>query len=91
MDYSGFHLLYDHLLDTKPVRKAGSMVDVELKDGKVCRVGYEILDLLLKHDEISRFKRSQGWAVIGRDSLRNMDKGMLHSFPERRSSPVSHM
>ena len=91
MDYSGFHLLYDHLLDTRPVRKAGSMVEVELKDGKVCRIGYEILDLLLKHDEISKFKRSQGWAIIGRDSLRNTDKGVHLSLPERRSTPANHI
>ena len=66
-----------------------TLVKVELKDGRVCQVGHEALDLLLEHNEISKFKRSNGWAVIGRAPLRNKDKGIVYSIPERRSSLVN--
>ena len=62
----------------------GSLVKVELKDGKVCQVAHEALDLLLEHDEIARFKRAEGWAVVGQDPLRNRAKGTVFSVPERR-------
>lgn len=60
------------------------LVQVELKDGRVCQVANEALDVLLDHNEIARFKRSSGWAVIGRDPLRNKDKGFVYCIPERR-------
>jgi hypothetical protein len=65
-----------------------TLVKVELKDGRVCQVAHEALDLLLERNEISRFKRAKGWAVIGRDPLRNKEKGIVYSIPERRSSLV---
>ena len=66
-----------------------TLVKVELKDGRVCQVAHEALDILLEHNEVSRFKRSKEWAVIGRDPLRNKDKGRVYSIPERRSSLVN--
>ena len=63
----------------------GSLVKVELKDGTVCQVGHEALDLLLVHNEIAKFKRSDGWAVVGLDPLRNKGKGIVYSVPERRN------
>jgi hypothetical protein len=62
-----------------------TLVKVELKDGTVCQVAHEALDLLLVHNEIAKFKRTHGWAVIGQDQLRNMDKETAYSIPERRN------
>lgn len=68
-----------------------ALVKVELIDGKTCQVAHKALDLLLEHNEVSRFKRSNGWAVIGRDPLRNMNKGLVYSVPERRSCQMNSL
>ena len=64
----------------------GSSIEVELKGGRICRVDPVVLDLLLSRDEIAKFKRSNGWAVVGRDSLRDNTKGLVYSIPERRQA-----
>ena len=66
----------------------GALVNVELIDGRICQIAPEALDLLLEHNEISKLERSKGWAVVGRDPLRNKDKGVVYSIPERRSSLI---
>ena len=63
----------------------GTSVKAELKDGTICQMDTETLSLLLAKNEIAKFKRSDGWAVVGRDSLRNMSKGTVYSVPERRA------
>ncbi len=60
------------------------LVKVELKDGTICQVALEGLEALLDHDKVARFERSGGWAVIGRDPLRNKERGTVYSIPERR-------
>ena len=67
----------------------GALVKVELKDGTVCKIPKVALDLLLAHDEISKFERSGGWAVIGQDRLRDRAKGRVFCIPERRRSLTS--
>ena len=64
----------------------GSSIEVELKGGRICRVDPVVLDLLLSRDEIAKFKRANGWAVIGRDSVRDSNKGLVYSIPERRQA-----
>ena len=64
--------------------KMEPLVKVELKNGTICQVALEALDVLLVHNEIVRFERSGGWAVVGRDPLRNREKGPVYSIPERR-------
>lgn len=62
----------------------GSLIKAELRDGTVCNVSNEVLDQLLIHHKVSKFRRIDGWAVVGRDPLRNNDKGIVYSIPERR-------
>jgi hypothetical protein len=62
----------------------GTLVKAELRDGTVCQLAHEALVRLLVRNEIARFQRSDGWAVIGRDPLRNKEKGPVYSIPERR-------
>ena len=60
------------------------LIKVEMKDGILCRMAPRALDMFLSRDEVSRFKRSDGWAVVGVDRLRDTKK--RHSFDgvERR-------
>lgn len=61
-------------------------IQVELKDGTLCRVVPKGLDLLLRRDLVKRFRRSSGWAVVGRDPIRYPDKRVEYSGPERRAA-----
>ena len=62
----------------------GALIKVELKDGTICQMAPKALDLLLKHEEVSKFKRSDGWAVVGRDSLRATKSKTSYGGSERR-------
>ncbi len=54
-------------------------VNVELKDGAVCMMGRKSFNLFLSLDRVSAFKRANGWVVIGKDQLRDLDK--KHNYP----------
>jgi hypothetical protein len=45
-------------------------IQVELTDGTLCRVVPKGLNLLLSRELVKRFRRSSGWAVVGRDPIR---------------------
>ena len=60
------------------------LINVELKDGTICQVALEALDVLLIHNKINKFERSGGWAIVGQDSLRSKGRGAVYSIPERR-------
>jgi hypothetical protein len=60
------------------------LINVELKDGTLCQVALEALDVLLIHNKINKFERSGGWAIVGQDSLRSKERGAIYSIPERR-------
>ena len=62
----------------------GALIKVELKDGTICQMAPKALDLLLKHEEVSKFKRSDGWAVVGRDPLRATKSKTSYGDSERR-------
>jgi len=59
-------------------------IQVEMIDGTICRVVPKGLDLLLGRDLVKRFRRSSGWAVVGKDSIRYPDKMAGYRGPERR-------
>ena len=46
------------------------MIRVVYTDGRFDMVKPKMLDNLLEERKITSFKRSNGWAVIGRDSIR---------------------
>ena len=59
-------------------------IQVELVDGTLCRVVPKGLKLLLSRELVKRFRRSSGWAVIGKDSIRYPDSEISYKGPERR-------
>ena len=59
-------------------------IQVELIDGTYCRVVPKGLDLLLNRELVKRFRRSSGWAVVGRDPVRFGKAKEVYGGPERR-------
>lgn len=59
-------------------------IQVELIDGTCCRVVPKGLDLLLRRELVKRFRRSAGWAVVGKDPIRHPDQRAEYNGPERR-------
>lgn len=49
-------------------------VNVELKDGAVCMMAKKAFNVFLALDTVVRFKREDGWAVIGQTELRDLAK-----------------
>ena len=49
-------------------------VDVELKNGAVCQMAKQAFNVFLSLDRVVRFRRSDGWIVVGKDPLRDMQK-----------------
>ncbi|MEN8728961.1 MAG: GSU3473 family protein [Desulfuromonadales bacterium] len=50
------------------------MIRVMYSDGRFDMVKPSLLEKLLKEEAITSFKRSSGWAVVGRDPIRSEDK-----------------
>ena len=61
------------------------MIRVFYTDGTFDMVKPEMLDYLLDKNKVKRFKRSTGWAVVGRDSLRS-NRSNAYWGEERRAS-----
>lgn len=59
------------------------MIRVMYNDGRFDVVKQTMLDQLLQMDRVASFKRTSGWAVIGRDSVRGVG-GIAYSGPDRR-------
>ena len=59
------------------------MIRVMYSDGRFDMVKPELLESLLKEQVVTSFKRASGWAVVGRDPIRN--SGLAdYSGAERR-------
>jgi hypothetical protein len=43
-----------------------------------------ILEFLIKRGKINKFLRSDGWTVIGKDTIRG--RGSIYNGPERRQT-----
>ncbi|MCK4506974.1 MAG: hypothetical protein KAU27_00425 [Desulfuromonadales bacterium] len=59
-------------------------IQVELIDGTCCRVVPKGLKLLLNRELVKRFRRSSGWATVGKDPIRYPDQKVGYYGPERR-------
>jgi hypothetical protein len=60
--------------------------DVELKDGAVCPMATKAFNVFLALDRVAKFKRSDGWVVVGKDPLRDLKKDNNYPlFADRRS------
>ena len=60
------------------------LIEVKLNDGTACRMAPKALNLFLTQHKVVKFKRSDGWVVVGRDPLRDMKKVHIYYGPERR-------
>ena len=47
------------------------LIRVMYDDGKFDMVKPQMLDTLLETNRVTSFKRDEGWAVVGRDTLRS--------------------
>ena len=63
---------------------AAMTIQTELTDGTICRVVPKGLELLLGHQRVKRFRRRDGWVVVGRDPLRSASGDSSYDGPERR-------
>ena len=60
------------------------LIRVMYDDGTYDMVKPKTLDLLLERDKLTSFKRSDSWAVVGRDALRS-SRSQGHKGVERRA------
>jgi len=60
------------------------LIRVMYDDGTYDMVKPKTLDLLLERDKLTSFKRSDSWAVVGRDALRS-SRSQGHKGLERRA------
>jgi len=60
------------------------LIRVMYDDGKFDMVKPQMLDALLTSGRLTSFKRSDAWAVIGRDTLRS-SRSQGHQGIERRA------
>ena len=65
-------------------RNAGQVIPVQLTTGKVYRIGGKGMDYLLSQNKVIKFMRSDGWAVVGKDRLRDAKESVSYSGFERR-------
>jgi hypothetical protein len=60
------------------------LIRVMYNDGKFDMVKPQRLDLLLEAEKLQCFKRSDSWAIVGRDTLRS-SRSQGHKGVERRA------
>lgn len=61
------------------------LIRVMFDDGRFDMVKPHLLDNLLKERKLTSFMRSSGWAIVGRDVLRNENQSQRHQGVERRA------
>jgi len=70
---------------TEKMEEHAMMIRVMYSDGRFDMVKPEMLDQLLVKHGVTSFKRSSGWAVVGRDPLRSRSLSDYRDV-ERRTS-----
>ena len=60
------------------------LISVMYDDGQFDMVKPQILDTLLETNRVTSFKRDEGWAVIGRDTIRGNLRSQGYQGLERR-------
>jgi hypothetical protein len=61
------------------------LIPVVFADGRQDMVKPYLLDRLIEENRIASFRRSSGWVVIGRDSMR-ANRREVYCIPDRRES-----
>ena len=59
-------------------------IPVVLKDGCEELVHKEVFHSLMTTKQVLLFKRSGGWAIVGKDPVRDMLRSSIFTIPERR-------
>ena len=59
-------------------------IDVELKDGSVCVMATKAFNVFLSLDKVAKFKRSNGWIVVGEGPLRVLGKDSDYTLSAER-------
>ena len=60
------------------------LVLAELTDGSASRIAKKAFNVLLSNGKVVKFKRSDGWVLVGRDRLRDMHNDARYVGVERR-------
>lgn len=60
------------------------LIRVRYTTGMYDYVSRTLLDDLIRHDKITQFFRSDGWAIIGIDPVRTRNMASVYTGPERR-------
>ena len=61
-------------------------VNVELRDGSICMMAKKAFNVFLSLDRVAKFKRANGWVVVGKDELRDLEKANDYpSVADRRA------
>jgi hypothetical protein len=61
-------------------------IRVVYKDGRHDMVKSQLLDYLLERNEVAKFKRYYGWAVVGKDAIRATNSNVYYGEERRASS-----
>ena len=62
-------------------------VNVELKDGAVCQMAKKAFNVFLSLDKVARFKRSNGWIDVEKDTMRDSNRESDYPlFADRRNT-----
>jgi len=59
------------------------LIRVIYRDGRFDMVKPQMLDNLLEEHKVTSFKRSTGWAIVGRDSIRRGISGSYWGEEQR--------
>ena len=81
-------VIYFAHLDCQCKRTTGKLIEVAFPTGSVYRIGVEALNRLLVQNKITKFKRSDGWAIAGTDCLRKTKSLTRYTGVERRSATL---
>jgi len=54
-------------------------INVELKDGTVCLMANKAFNIFLSLGRVAKFERSDGWIVVGKDQMRDLEK--INDYP----------
>jgi hypothetical protein len=54
-------------------------MNVELKDGTVCLMANKAFNIFLSLGRVAKFERSDGWIVVGKDQMRDLEK--INDYP----------
>ncbi|MDT8423804.1 MAG: hypothetical protein RQ724_08515 [Desulfuromonadales bacterium] len=71
------------------MKEEKNLIEVIMVDGTKCRMAPKALNLFLSVNRILKFKRADGWATVGVDTLRENLPQPEPRKPERRASFAS--